>query len=661
MSNKNGIETVVGDGSCFFHAVVQGLRHTTRTRPVPAATGRELHRLVMKRVQDGLHSGAIPTHFLDDGYRTSLSGVADEEKKKKYGTLALDVILSNNKDALPTMNHWAHYIEIQTTSMLLGQDIEIRRAGRGTIHIETQGDRHGSPIVLEYDGEHYNLNVRATKELASTGGHDPSCFFDAVLQSRPYVYPGMPIESTVRQLHIAAMMHVHNRLPRPVKNVHRTGFARRKTPQNRVLEYRDRIRHLQAGLPPDQDHAPGEREIQAVATITGHPVVIYTQHHHPTPNKNTVPNNVKVYTPPARRDQSLKTPVVIRYVDNARCPYVLDVERTRHWSLYGALVDATPQGKRRPTPDAVYTLVKKKLTAMVRDDPDKYRQDLVELFERHKGGAHNPDRDINEYLEMYDRIIPEHVSPVEVEAIATVLNRRVTVQVPHGRQGRISKVPPSNPTKSISLVLSKDGRYVAKHTTPSAPSPQKVPIPQRLDSTPIVAPVAMQQEKREDIKELDEIKNVLTPVFKNTTRRENERRPNSQRANSVAPDESPVDSYDSTASTSILDRLDNLRERIDAIDTPAEQRAADIDRDALIRDIVTYLEEHRPDMIPALAKKHPSLWSKFKRHVGSPVLKKAGGVVDRSSASDIGLSSVLMGVAMMMSSSYVTWWRLFTG
>jgi hypothetical protein len=611
----------------------------------------------MKRTRDGLASGTIPIHELDDGYRTIFNNMTNTEKKEKYHNMTVETILSNNTQTLPG-NYWAHGIEIQMTSTILGHDIEIRRPGHGITRIEAP-EKHGSPIVLQYNGEHYDLNVTATKSAAKDFPTanvaptkqeirvDPSCLYRVVLESATHVYPGMPVKSTVRDLHVAAMTHVYERMPVPLKNIHRTGFGRRVSPRNRKNEYRERLVHIQQGLPPTQEHAPGQREIQAIANVTGHTVLLYTE------LEGGRIDTVMRYIP-KNRSSTNKTPVVLQYRRGATCPYVLDVDRTRHWSLYGAIVDTISE-RNNVTPETVYDMVSNHIRKVVAENPEQHRKNLVHMFERHKKGAHDPARDIGEYMAMHGRIIPDRITDVEVQSIATVLRRAVTVQVSPKKS--ISKIPtnaPEGKKDSLSFILSTSGRYVAKKLPmPTPPPPLQTPT-----QPVVVASAAVEQAKADDLKHVDAIETVLQPILNATTR---QNKASSTSSENVAPTPSESDDSDVSDAISIREKIDQLRVKIEAIETPQDQRAADIKIDSIIRDIVTYLEEHRPDLIPVVAKKSPGLWAKFKRHVGSPVLKKAGGVVDRSSASDIGLSSVLVGVAMILSSSYTAWWRVFAG
>jgi hypothetical protein len=118
---------------------------------------------------------------------------------------------------------------------------------------------------------------------------------------------------------------------------------------------------------------------------------------------------------------------------------------------------------------------------------------------------------------------------------------------------------------------------------------------------------------------------------------------------------------------SIQEDAENVKVLVNAIDSPADARRAEVAIHDLTGKVVTYQEEYHPENVPMMieqAKASPGLFRKLMKHTGSAVRasgRSAKGVVNRSSLGDLGVSGIAIVSGLSVLSSYTSVWRVFFG
>jgi hypothetical protein len=101
--------------------------------------------------------------------------------------------------------------------------------------------------------------------------------------------------------------------------------------------------------------------------------------------------------------------------------------------------------------------------------------------------------------------------------------------------------------------------------------------------------------------------------------------------------------------------------------TPQEQRLVDVDMDAVVAKVVEYFKQHDPKALQQLiqtSQSSPGLWKKVRKHLGSAAAgagKRVDRVVQQSTVGDWGILGLAVSVGIPVVSSYLSFWRAFTG
>jgi hypothetical protein len=160
---------------------------------------------------------------------------------------------------------------------------------------------------------------------------------------------------------------------------------------------------------------PTDDEYTATSTVIGHPIYVYIE----SP-KGLV---LKQHMQPERQEIT-GSPIVLTQDEKGR--FTLDAKRTQHWSLYGAIAAVVST-----TPERLYDDVKKATMAAIRENPDSYRPWFITHLETSPRINYTKNV-ISTYLRQYKNTFLATVNQVEMQALANVLQRAITVETPTG-------------------------------------------------------------------------------------------------------------------------------------------------------------------------------------------------------------------------------------
>lgn len=177
---------------------------------------------------------------------------------------------------------------------------------------------------------------------------------------------------------------------------------------------------------------------------------------------NTVGHTIIVYNKPdmtfhPTTGPPLGSPIVVTQDEKGR--YTLDIKRTQYWSLYGAVAAAVST-----TPEGLYGDVKKATMAAIRENPDPYRPWFITHLETSPRINYTKNV-INTYLRQYKNTFLETVNQAEIQAMANVIKRAITVDTP---TGVVRAVPTEsgNATEPPLEIKIRGGRHYTIVNTP---------------------------------------------------------------------------------------------------------------------------------------------------------------------------------------------------
>jgi len=185
---------------------------------------------------------------------------------------------------------------------------------------------------------------------------------------------------------------------------------------------------------------PTDDEYTATSTVIGHPIYVYIE----SP-KGLV---LKQHMQPERQEIT-GSPIVLTQDEKGR--FTLDAKRTQHWSLYGAVAAAIST-----TADQLYGDVKKTTMVAIRENPEPYRPWFITHLETSPRINYTKNV-ISTYLRQYKNTFLATVNQVEMQALANVLQRAITVDTP---TGVVRAVPTGNATEPPLEIQIQDGHYV---------------------------------------------------------------------------------------------------------------------------------------------------------------------------------------------------------
>jgi len=626
------------------------------------------------------------------------------------------------------MDLWATHLEIQETSNLLGQTIIIRSMnGNETTITPDMPSRKGSPIVLRYKNLgpsrgsfnegvcHYEPDIIATEAMKEqqqiddleaeveadtlpnqniqgvtriplvTGAKSKShCFFQAIMDADQFTYPEGTVESTAHDLQNRVLSYVFTKHTRTSNNVgplyKRFGkrVPRYSTPK---INTHKRIINKYVGLFKRFDSVT-DLEIQATADIKEHPIIIYTT----TDNTQTgYITETQTFVPPMIRG----SPIVVHKKKWNKCTHTLDKERTQHWSLY-ATVYFMLQGNTGYQPRSLLNLyddVKSETIESVRHDPEKHRSTLQEFYGKKKRGAVNPHTTvIDRYLPRYTKnSIPKKINPLELQALATVVRRPITILGPQRKP--LMRSFPTDGTSGNPLVILFSGNRYRPHTG-STNKAGSFSFPVKDSREFNRHPFASFQTPHKEEPDTGSINKAGSFSFPVKDSREFKRHPFSsfqapqtftvgrmeavlenrrvqeQTVNTLedmldrASTSTRITNNEVDQLNSLRDSLDTVQTRIQTMNTPQQERQVDVDVDRISRDVIAHMREHHPEILKQSVKKSPGVWKYLSKHVGKPLLQKTGRVVEQSSLADAGMFVVFVTMAGILSSSYSWWARM---
>jgi hypothetical protein len=288
--------------------------------------------------------------------------------------------------------------------------------------------------------------------------YDQESFFKSVLDGLRYTHRKTPVPyTTPRQLYRAATstmlqtyaQHTNERQIRQRLKANR--FEMNGVPMKldrKVLLQMYKKRKNNGSL------APTDTEYEATSTVIGHPIYITMQ----SPKGLIVKQHMQ-----PERQHIIGSPIILGRDENTG-HYTLDIKRTQHWSLYGAVAAAMSTAA-----DQLYDDVKRATMAAIRENPEPYRAWFIKHLETSPRINYTKNV-ISTYLRHYKNTFLESVNQVEIQAMANVLQRAITVQTP---TGVVRAVPTGNTTAPPLGIQIQDGHYTSVNTNrPSTPSDQ---------------------------------------------------------------------------------------------------------------------------------------------------------------------------------------------
>jgi hypothetical protein len=385
-----------------------------------------------------------------------------------------------------------------------------------------------------------------------------------------------------------------------------------KNQHSEVLNQYQQIRnHIQNGNPYTKKHHPSNDEYQAATNIIGHTILVYTknlQDHLQQANRFAPQGSIQ------------GSPIVL--VKSPQGIYTLDVQRTQHWSFYGAVASHFSS----MTAEQLYDLVKQRTRQRLQSTGNE-----------------------REYLDHHANAIPSAINTHELQTLADMLKRPIRTNpiMSMGYENRNSiRVTPSGWTGSKNtrdlVVLFKGNHYrMPKMTQNKGRSHQNM----QKDRVVLSAQV-------ETIIDLLNMENQQATPQGSRIRRNNE---------------VVVPVFEQQELESIQEDAEKVQVLVNAIDSPADARRAEVAIHDLTGKFLKYTEQHHPEDLPMVieqAKASPGLFNKIVKHTGSAVRatgRSAKGVVDRSSLGDFGVFGIALVSGLSVMSSYTSVWRVFFG
>jgi hypothetical protein len=583
-NQNNNTGRVSGDGSCFFHAILGSLKYTMTfdnatqfIQNLLLAHGRDLHIHIMKKTYE------------EYKHDTSFPLKREIESPAQYKTMIAAVQKASYNPIMDT-NLWATDSEISVTSNYMGRDIYIREEFQQgqVIHISPTSNRTGSPLYVIYRGTdgaaqgcHYDVDVKATRQAAVVWRNYLS-LATAVVHGLPYAGGSRVTVSEPHQLLDAIMIKVH--------------------------EMKENNAQKEIGM--------GDI-IEATESIVGRHLGIY---------EKTEPYMVR-----RKERMTLQSPIIIKRIPQPKgvVQYQLDIDKTQHWSLYGALASIAPSNMRNP-----YVLYRKVFKSA--------RQDAVPIP---WSGPHQE----------------------EIDTLANIVGKNLfIVKVNKGGTKSIhfkSKGIQERGTVNLTLTYHYEIHGKQQRSYINKPVPLKTGATAAHKTSPFRQTVNVRHAA--DIKDQAE---TLKTVLNKTNITKTNRAPNQSTTQSTTQNNTQSNT---TVSENVSEELEsvvnNIEKAAEHAYTPKEQRLVDVDMDAVVAKVVEYFKQHDPKALQQLiqtSQSSPGLWKKVRKHLGGAVVgagKRVDRVVQQSTVGDWGILGLAVSVGIPVVSSYLSFWRAFTG
>jgi hypothetical protein len=459
---------------------------------------------------------------------------------------------------------------------------------------------------------------------------DEPSFFRAILDGRQYTYKYTTFAqliSTPRQLQEAAIveilkLHAQNKDAQgigPVDNIEQPLLVKEKRVKKKRPQTKDGyVKNTEVVNPYHKHHHSPTEEYQAATNIIGHTIIVYTE------NGQGHLQQENRFTPEGKLRGS---PIVLVKSGNT---FSLDIQRTKHWSLYGAIASLSES-----TAEQLYDLVGYRTRLRLDQTPQ------VELLKNQR-----------EYLEHHTSAIPPAINPHELETLATILKRPIrtnpimSMGYDDTIRNTIRMTPPGWTGSTPDLVVLFAGKH---YQTPHVSSQKNRPS----TKTP---------PKPELRKDVDTLTKIIEEIPPTTAQVYHARRAPTQ--DESIPNEASDASYERE---DLLDQVHEVQAQVESVESVADARRADVSVHNLARKVAEQLIQHHPDHLPMAmkqAKASPGLFRKLAKHTGSAVRstgRTAKGVVDRSSLGDIGVFGIALTSGLAVLSSYTSVWRVFFG
>jgi hypothetical protein len=466
---------------------------------------------------------------------------------------------------------------------------------------------------------------------------DEPSFFRAVIDGLRYTYTQDTVRqiSTPKDLQEAAIveilkLHAQNKDTQgngPVDNEEQPLLVKEK----RVKEKRPQtkggyVKNTEVVNPYHKNHHSPIEEYQAASRIIGHTILVYTKN-----NKGHLQQANK-FTP---QDPPRGSPIVLV---ESKGVYTLDVQRTKHWSFYGAVSSYFPSLYIQSiTAEQLYDQVGYKTRLRLDQTP------RVELLKNQL-----------EYLEHHASAIPPAINPHELQTLADMLKRPIRtnpiMSMGYGDRKEIHMTPTgwtgSNNIRDL-VVLFEGNHYRTPKMAQNKGRSRQNMLPVKKELSGKVETV------------IDMLPQIDLLVMEN----QQEDRPNNNER--VVPLYEQQNQQNQLAS--LREQAHDIKAEVESIQSPADARRADVSVHDLERKTAEYITEHHPEYLPIAieqAKASPGLFRKLMKHTGSAVRasgRSAKGVVDRSSLGDFGVSGIAIVSGLSVLSSYTSVWRVFFG
>jgi len=421
-----------------------------------------------------------------------------------------------------------------------------------------------------------------------------------------------------------------------VKEGRRVKEGYTKNQRSEVLNQYQQIRnHIEnPNNPYQKKHHPTHVEYQATANVIGHTILVYTK------NRRGHLEHANRFTPQGKPRGS---PIVVE--KSPRGTYSLDVQRTQHWSFYGAVASHTGTFTAEQLYDQVKTQTRKRLQT-----PPQV------LAQRGRTIKTEPLQNELEYLEHHANAIPQAINTHELQTLADILKRPIRtnpiMSMGYGDRNTIHMTPTgwTGSKNTRDLVVLFNGTH---YRTPKTSNPKAY-----QNMLPVKKDLSRQVETIIKMLPQVDLLNMENPVPPTTAHIHHVRRNNER----VVPLFDPHQEVES-----LQEQAHDIQVDVQSIESPADARRAEVAIHDLTGKFIKYTNQHHPEDLPMVieqAKASPGLLSKITKHMGSAVQatgRSAKGVVDRSSLGDLGVSGIAIVSGLSVLSSYTSVWRVFFG
>lgn len=615
---------VPGDGSCFFHAVLVSLKYTLTYDDAKPS----MDHLTSKDMDGRKFHAAMMEHALNIYNTNHLVSSREVASENEYRKMIDQVKSAKGKLRFKL---WADEPEIRATSAFLGRDIYIRKTftNEPPKHIkpispkdESPIPRTGSPINLFYSGTkgnvegcHYNADIQETKKLHDMWKYS-LCFFKAVVEGLPYTSSTHIPVSSPEELLDATKMTIakknYNTLPG-------SGTFGKEEPLNVLV---NEIHHESSST-----KHPVKPLVTVIEKVIDRYIIIYG-----------LEGNAYVRLGTLDMNTYRESPIILQKIPAGKdmCQYKLDIRKTQDWSLYGALSKIAPSGLQHPI----------EFEKIVRSQEPKNKQEELDI--------------IAKSIEKNIEIISFKENPEGKMILKTNIGSNVeTVRV--GFKHRYFILDGTSTALPTMAKRSGHPRTLRFRTTSNVKQHGEI----RKEAQTLKAVI---NTNVPNIGAKEGVYNVPDQNREGLENTENNKGSNTNNVNNnKRSTPNNVNNNKKRVEKELYTAVNRIEKASEHAHTPQEQRLVDVDMDAVVAKVVEYFKQHDPKALQHLiqtSQSSPGLWKKVRKHLGRAATgagKRVDRVVQQSTVGDWGILGIAVSVGIPVVSSYLSFWRAFTG